>query len=118
MKEFLALLKCSVRKLPCRFCCIEHHKCPEYICLYKYIRIFNASINMTLCSKMYYSVNLVLFKNLVNRICITDICLYKCVIFSVFYIFQVLKISCICQLIYIDDADFVVILFKHVMNVV
>ena len=73
---------------------------------------------MAFCRKMYDTVDIIFLKYLCYCFFIADICFYKCIVFSVFNILQVFKIACICQCIDINNADIIIIFFKHVMNVV
>lgn len=118
MQEFFVRFECSVRKFPCRFCCIQHNQSSKYVCLNKNFRITDTSVYMTLCCKMNDSINVIFIKDLHDCLAVTNISFHKCVIFTVFNIFQIFKISCISQFIYIDNTDLVVIFFKHIMNIV
>ena len=68
--------------------------------------------------KMYDTVDVILVKDPVDRLRVADVRFYKCIILTIFDVFQILKISGISQLVHIDDADLVVIFPEHVMNVV
>ena len=73
---------------------------------------------MAFCRKMYDTINFIFLKNLMNRFRITNIRFHKGIILSVFYGFQIFQISCIGQFIYIDNTNFISILFKHIMNII
>ena len=73
---------------------------------------------MALCCEMYNSVDIVLGKNLLDCLLVTDISPYKCIVRLVCDILEVLKVSCVGEHIHIDDADSVAILLKHVVYVV
>ena len=44
MQEFFVRFECSVRKFPCRFCCIQHNQSSKYVCLNKNFRITDTSV--------------------------------------------------------------------------
>ena len=67
---------------------------------------------------MYYSVDIVLFKYLRYCILVADVCLNKCVIISVLDILKILKVTCVCKLVNIDNTNFIIVLSEHIMNVV
>ena len=73
---------------------------------------------MTFRREMYDAVNIIFFEYLIDRVRITDICPDKSIIISVLHIFQIFQIASVGQLIYVNDPDFVIIFFKHVMNIV
>ena len=118
MQEFLVRFKSSVRKFPCRFCCIQHNQCTKYICFYKYFRVTDTSVHMTLCCKMNNAVDIIFIKDFHDCFTVTDISFYKCIVFTILDVLKILKISRICQFIYINDTNLIVIFLKHVMNIV
>jgi len=67
---------------------------------------------------MYHTVDIVLCEDLADGFLVADIGFYEGVIVTFFHILQVLKIACIRQCIHVDDANFIVVFLKHVMNVV
>ena len=50
--------------------------------------------------KMYDTVDVILVKDPVDRLRVADVRFYKCIILTIFDVFQILKISGISQLIY------------------
>ena len=118
MKEFLVRFKGSIRKFPCRFGCIQHDQSTKYVCLDKNFRVTDTSVYMALCCKMNDTINIILIKDLHDSFAVADISLNESVVLSVLNVLEVLKVSCIRQLVYIDDTDLVVVFLKHVMNVV
>ena len=118
MQEFMIRLECTVFQLPGCFCCVQHHQCSKHVCLYKHFRILDASVHMALRRKMNHSLDIIFFEQCVDRLTVTDICLYKGIIRSVFNVFQVLKISRISQFVYINNLNFVTIFFEHIMDIV
>ena len=69
-------------------------------------------------AKLYNTVDVILVKDPVDRLRVADVRFYKCIILTIFDVFQILKISGISQLVHIDDADLVVIFPEHVVNVI
>ena len=118
MKEFLVSLKCSIRKFPCLLSSIKHNRCTHNISLHKHLRITDTSVNVALRSKMNNSVYVILCKNLLNCFPIAYISLDKCVVIPVFYIFKILQITCICQNIHINYTNLIVVLSKHIVNII
>ena len=64
------------------------------------------------------TVNIILIKDLHDSFAVADISLNEIVVLSILNVLEVLKVSCLRQLVYIDDTDLVVVFLKHVMNVV
>ena len=118
MKKFFVRLKGSVRKLPCSLCSIQHNKSSKYIRFYKNFRIADAPVYMAFCCKMNNTVNIIFLKDLHDRFAVTDIRFHKSIVVSVFNVLEIFKISRISQFIYVNNADFIVILLKHIVNVV
>ena len=118
MQELFTLLESAVRQLPGLLGTVQHHRRPQHIGLDKDLGIADTAVHMALGSKMHDSVDIILRKDLANRFLVTDIGLYKGIVLPVLHIFQVLQIARIGQGIHVDDAYLIVILFKHVMNVV
>ena len=118
MKEFFVRLKGSVRKLPCSFCSIQHNKSSKYVCFYKNFRITDTSVHMAFCCKVNNPVNVIFFKNLHDFFAVTDIRFHKRIIISVFNILEIFKVPRISQFVYVNNADFIVILLKHIVNIV
>ena len=67
---------------------------------------------------MHNSVNIVLIEYLLDGILVGNIRSDKSIILPVLDILKVLKISGVCEDIHIDDADIIIILLKHVVDVV
>ena len=85
MQKPFALLKASVRKLPCGLCTVQHNRRPQNVCLHKHLRIADAPVHMTFRRKVHDSVNIIFCKNTANCFLVTDIRLYKAVIASVLH---------------------------------
>ena len=118
MEEFLSLLEASVLELPCRLGTVEHDCRTKHIGLYEHLRIPDASVYMALCRKVDNSVNIILREDLCNCLFVCNVCLYECIVVSIFNILKILKVSGIGQCIHIDDSDLIVILFKHIVDVI
>ena len=118
MQELLVWPEASVRQLPCRLRRVQHHQRAEHICAHKHLRIFNAAVDMALRRKMYHAVDIIFLENLCDRRAVRDIRLYKRIIFTLLHITQILQIARVCQAVYVDNADFVVIFLKHIMNII
>ena len=73
---------------------------------------------MALRCKMNDAVHIIFGKDLIDRLRVTDIRTYKCIVIAVLHILQVLKIACVCKLIDIDDPDLIAVLFEHIMNII
>ena len=83
MQKLLALLKASVRQLPCRLRTVQHNRGSQYIGLHEHFRIFNASVHMTLRRKMDHTINVILGKDPADRILVADIRFYKSIIVAI-----------------------------------
>ena len=118
VEELLSFLKGSVRILPCELRRIEHRKSSQHIGLYENARILDGAVDMALRCKMNDAVHIIFGKDLVDRLRVTDIRTYKCIVIAVLHILQVLKIACVCKLIDIDDPDLIAVLLEHVMNII
>ena len=118
MQELLAFLECAIRQLPCSLRAVQHNGCTKYIRLYKYFRMLDTSVYMRLRCEMYHAVDIILSKNLRDCFLVADIRLHKCIILTILNVFQILQIPCIRQHIHIDDTDFIIILLKHIMDVI
>ena len=118
MKKSLVLLIASVRILPGSSRTVEHDSRSQNIGLHEHLGIFDASVHMALRRKMNHPVNIILRKNPGNGILITDIRSDKGVVLSLLHFLQILQIPRIGQRIHVDNADLVIILLKHVMNIV
>ena len=118
MKKFLALFKRSILLLPGSFGTVEHNRRTQNIGLHKYFGVLNAAVYMAFRCKMHDPVDIILCKNLADGLFITDIRLHKRIVFPVLYLFQVLKVARISELVHIDDTDFIIIFAKHILNII
>ena len=73
---------------------------------------------MALCGKVHHPVYFIFCKNLCDGVLVCDVCLDKCIVFPVLDFLQILEISSICQRIYVDNPDLVVIFAKHIVNII
>ena len=118
MQELFAFLEAAVLKLPCCLGTVQHDSRSQYIGLYEDLRIADTSVHVAFRCEMYHTVDIVLCEDLADGFLVADIGFYEGVIVTFFHILQVLKIACIRQCIHVDDANFIVVFLKHVMNVV
>jgi len=118
MQKLLAFLESTIREFPCYLCTVQHNGCTKDIGLNKDFRILDGTIYMRLCCKMNHTVNIIFCKDLADGFLIADICLDKGIILSVLDIFQIFKISCVCQLVHVDNTDLIVIFAEHIMNII
>ena len=78
----LASLPCWITLLvftchPCTSCSIHKVLCTEDVYRKEQLWIFNRTVNMTFCSKVYEIVNVIFSKEFVGKFTITNITLYK-----------------------------------------
>ena len=78
----LSFLPCWITLLvftchPCTTCSIHKVLCTEDVYRKEQLRIFNRTVNMTFCSKVYEIVNVIFSKELINKLTVTDVTLYK-----------------------------------------
>ena len=118
MKELLSFGIGSVFLFPCIPCACEHDAGSENIGADECLGILNASVDMAFRSKVYNAVDVVLIEDLFDGILIGYISLYEGVILPAFNVLEVLKVSCVCEHIHVDDTDLVSVLFEHVVDVV
>ena len=118
MKEALSLLVASVRILPGRPRTVKHNGRSQNIGLYKHLRVLDAPVHMALRRKVNHPVDFVFLENFGDGFLVADIRFDKGIILPLLHLFQIFQIPRIGQCVHVDDADLVVILFKHVMNIV
>ena len=118
MKEFLSFFERAIRQFPRRLRAVQHNGCSQHIGLHKHFRVLDTSVHMALGCKMNHTINIIFRKYFADGFFITDISADECVVGLVLNILQVLQIAGICEHIYVNDADFIAVLLKHVVNVV
>lgn len=118
MQELLAFFEAAIGKLPGCLGTVQHHCSTQDIGLYEDLRVADTSVYMAFCRKMYHTVDIILCENFADGILVTDISLDKGVVLTLLHVLEILKIACIGQCIHVDDTDFIIVFFKHVMNIV
>ena len=118
MEEFLSLLKGSVLLLPGRLRAVEHHRRAKHVGLHEDLGIFNASVHMALRREMHHPVDVVFREDLLNRFLIADVGADEGVVIPSLHVLQVFQISRIGQGVHVDDADFVPVFLKHIVNII
>ena len=73
----------AIQEQPRGLRAVQHYGCTKYIRLDKHFGMFNAAVYMTLCRKMYHTINVICCKDPGDGFLVTDICLHKGVILSV-----------------------------------
>ena len=68
---------------------------------------------MALCSQMDNARHMFFLHQRVNRVEIADICTHETVVRFVLDIFEVRQVTCVCQLVHIDDTIVRVLVYKQ-----
>ena len=68
--------------------------------------------------EMHHPVNLVFLENPGDCLLVADIRFYKSIIIPTFHSLEIFKIARVGKGVHIDNTDFIVILLKHIMNIV
>ena len=111
-------LEASVRQLPCSLSTVQHGCGTKYIGLNEYLRIPDTPVNMALCREMHHSVDVILCKNLLNRLSVGNVRPDKLVVHSVLNILEILQIARVCQHIHVDDTNIISVFLKHIVNII
>lgn len=98
---------------PVHLCSLKQTQCTHYVGTCKGKRIFDTAVYMTFSCQMNNTVYVILLHQLQHLFIVADVGLYKRIVRFVLYIFQVGQISCISQLIQIDDAIFRIFVYKQ-----
>ena len=103
MIEALALIFLWQR-LPVQLCSLQQRQCTHHIGAGEGERILDRAIHMTLSCKMDDTVNLLILHQLIEGIEVADVHLHELVVRLILYILEVCKVTCIGQLIQIDNV--------------
>ena len=76
---------------------------PYYICLYECRRTGDGAIDMRFGSQMYNTVYIMRLKTLLDLIVVTNIDLFKVIVFQLFKVMQIGRISGVCQTVSVDE---------------
>jgi hypothetical protein len=88
---------------PCLTCSFEEPEGTYYVCFDERTRTGNAAVNVGFCCKMDNCVYELFAKNRVNKFAVTDISADELVALVLLDVRQIVKISCVCQLVDVDD---------------
>ena len=103
--------------LPIFLCGLEQRQRTYYVCICESKRVFYAPVNVALGCKVDYPVNVVLLHQRLHRFIIADVRLYKRIILLALDVLQVCQISCIRQLVEVDNVVFGVFVYEQSYNV-
>ena len=101
--------------IPSLFCSLEQIYSTHYVCLNKDFGIGNTSVDVRFCRKINHIVKIIFFKQSCNKLLVADISLHKHMTSVALHALEVFQITCVGQLIQIDQQD-IVIFLQHVIN--
>ena len=78
--------------------------------------VFDGAIHMALCSQMYDAIDLLILHQLIKGIKVADIHLHELVVGLILDVLEVSEITCIRELIKVDDVVFWVFVYKEAYN--
>lgn len=114
--ETLALI--SLRKtLPVNLCRLEQRQGTHHVGLSKSEWILDTSIYVALGSEMNDAIHLVVLHQLQHQVEITDITLYESIVRLVLNVLEVSQITCVSQLVEVDDVILRIFVHEKPYNV-
>ena len=112
MVETLAFILLR-QTLPIQLRSLQQRECAHHIRLGKRERVLDASVNMAFCSQVDDAINLLVLHQLVEPVEVTDVHLHELIVGLVLHILQVGEVTCISQLVQIDDFVLRILVHKQ-----
>ena len=106
-----------IKILPAKACGLQEGEGAHHIGLSKCEWILDGTVHVGFCGEVDYGVDLLLFHQLAYGVEVTDVHFHESIIRIVFDVFQIGKITGICELIDIYDAIARILAYKQPYNV-
>jgi len=115
MVETLALV--SLRKaLPISLGSLEQRQCTHHIGMGKGEWILDTTIHVALGSKMNDAIDMLILHQLQESVEVADVHLHKLIVGLVFYVLEVGEITCVSQLVEVDDIILRILVHEKANN--